>query len=72
MFSPVLGVDHHVLAAALDLAAPGLGAADSVHAATCAVHGIETFVTADAGFDGVGGLPRVDPLDRQALAGLLR
>lgn len=72
VFSPVLGVDQHVLAAALDLSAPDLGAADRVHVATCAAHGIGAIVTADAGFDGAGGLRRVDPLDRRAMAELLR
>jgi predicted nucleic acid-binding protein len=72
VFSPVLGIDQHVLAAAFDLRASNLGAADRVHVATCAASGIDTIVTADESFDGVDGLRRVDPLDRQALAGLWR
>jgi predicted nucleic acid-binding protein len=38
-----------------------------VHAATCLVHGIETIVTADAAFEGVRGLHRIDPGDARAI-----
>ncbi|HEX9122045.1 MAG TPA: PIN domain-containing protein [Actinomycetota bacterium] len=57
--------------AALALRAPRLGPADRLHAATCLTQGIEVIVSADAGFDGVRGLRRVDPLDAKALRRLL-
>ncbi len=58
------------IAFALD-APPTLGPADRLHAATCQAHGIDTIVTADADFDGVGGLHRVDPLDERAIDSLV-
>jgi hypothetical protein len=57
----------------LDL--PGLGASDRLHVGTCAEHGIDTIVSADADFDRVKGLRRIDPLDapgRAPIAGGLR
>lgn len=53
---------------ALDLYAtvPGLGAIDAVHAATALRHGVDAIVSADLAFDGVPGLPRIDPRAAEA------
>lgn len=72
VFTPLLAVTDEVLDRALSLEVEGLGANDRIHVATCIEHGIETIVSADDDFDGVKGLRRVDPLDRRALARLLR
>jgi predicted nucleic acid-binding protein len=72
LFTPLLPVTDAVVRDALDLDAPGpLGTNDRVHAATCAVHGIDTIVSADAAFGAVADLDRVDPLDAAALRPLL-
>lgn len=72
LFTPLLPVDDAVVALALDLREPRLGANDRVHAATCRLNDIGVVVTADADFDGSRHLRRVDPNDRDALAPLLR
>lgn len=72
VFTPLLSVTDEVVARALTLEADGLGANDRIHVATCLENGIETVVSADADFDLVEGLRRVDPLDRRGLARLLR
>jgi len=53
--------DETVLSRAVVLVAtcPGLGGRDAVHAATALVHGIDTIVSPDRGYDGVPGLRRV-------------
>ena len=71
LFTPLLAVTDAIVAAALRLRAPAIGANDRIHVATCAQNGIETIVTADAAFDTVRGLRRVDPLDGRALGRLL-
>jgi predicted nucleic acid-binding protein len=71
IFTPLLPVTDATVGRALDLDAPGLGANDRIHVATCLENGIDTIVTADAAFDGLHGIRRVDPLDRRALAALL-
>lgn len=71
LFTPLLTVTDEVVRRALALDAPRLGANDRIHAATALVNGIDTILSADAGFDGVPGLRRVDPLDDRARAGLL-
>ena len=71
MFTPLLAVTDEVIELALALDAPRIGANDRVHVATCRVHGIETIVTADRGFDSVEALRRVDPLDTDAVAALV-
>lgn len=71
IFTPLLAVGDEVFRVALDLRAPRLGPADLMHAATCLVHGIEVILTADAAFEGVRELRRVDPLDERALRRLL-
>jgi predicted nucleic acid-binding protein len=72
VFSPLLTVTEEVIRAALDLEAPALGANDRIHVATSVANGIETIVSADAGFDSLAPVRRVDPLDGDALAALLR
>lgn len=71
VFTPLLAVTDEVVARALALGAETLGANDRIHVATCLENGIGTIVSADADFDAVRGLRRVDPLDRRALARLL-
>lgn len=68
--APLLPVTEEILRQALRLDTPGLGANDRIHVATCRLHGIETIVSADAAFDKVPGLRRVDPLDNTALGAL--
>jgi predicted nucleic acid-binding protein len=72
IFTPLLPVTDEAFARALTIDAPGLGTNDRVHAGTCAVHEIDTIVTADRGFEAARGLRRVDPLDAAALRRLLR
>jgi predicted nucleic acid-binding protein len=50
---------------------PAPGANARIHLATCLADGIETIVSADASFDPVPEIRRVDPLDETALAKLL-
>lgn len=70
-FAPLLPVTDEVFRRALDLDVRGIGSNDRVHAATALAHGIGLIVSADAAFDGVPGLRRVDPLDARA-QGLLQ
>jgi len=49
---------------------PELPSRDALHAATALQRGMEVVVSADADFDMVLGLRRVDPLDRTAVATL--
>lgn len=72
LLTPLLPVTDEAFAQALALDAPQLGANDRLHVGTCMVHGIESIVTADRGFDGVRGIRRVDPLDGAARRRLLR
>lgn len=71
LFTPLLPVDDEIVAHALALDTPRLGANDRIHLATALGNGIATILSADADFDGVPGLRRIDPLDRSALARLL-
>ena len=71
-FTPLLVITDDTLARALELDAEGLGANDRIHVATCLENGIDTIVTADAGFEGVRGLRCIDPLDAQAVSRLLK
>jgi predicted nucleic acid-binding protein len=71
IFSPLLPVTEEALVRALAIDAPSLGANDKLHAGTCAAEGIGVVLTADAAFDGVPGLQRVDPFDPAALDLLL-
>jgi len=72
LFRPLLVVTDGVIERALALGVSGLGANDRIHAATAMHYGIQTILTADAGFEAVPGIRRVDPLDaaaRSRLAG---
>lgn len=71
ILTPLLTVTDEAFRLAQGLGSAGLGAMDRLHAGTCLAHGIDTVVTADAAFDDVPGLSRVDPLDAPALDRLL-
>jgi predicted nucleic acid-binding protein len=71
VFSPLLPVTDEAFLVALSLQGSGVGSNDRLHAGTCAAHGITTICTADAAFDTVPRLRRVDPLDQQAVRRLL-
>ncbi|MBA2643689.1 MAG: type II toxin-antitoxin system VapC family toxin [Actinobacteria bacterium] len=71
LFTPLLPITDETVERALSLDGGRLGANDRIHVATCALNGIDTIVSADADFDGIGGLRRVDPLDRRAVTRLL-
>jgi len=71
IFSPLLPVTDEAFQLALSLRGTNVGTNDRLHAGTCAANGIDAICTADAGFDTVAGLRRVDPLDQQAVARLL-
>lgn len=71
IFAPLLPVTDEAFRLALKHDARSLGTNDRLHAGTCAAHGIEEIVSADAGFDGVRGLRRIDPLDARARRRLL-
>jgi predicted nucleic acid-binding protein len=72
LFAPVLPVTDEIFGRALALVVPAhLDANDRVHAATCLVMDIPVLVSADAGFDEVRGIRRVDPLNEKALRRLL-
>ncbi len=72
VFTPLLPVTDEAFRFALSLKAPQLGPNDRLHVGTCTTHGIDTVVSADSGFDGVGGIRRVDPLDARARRQLLQ
>lgn len=72
LFTPLLPVTDETVELALSLDADPLGANDRIHAATCIQHGIDTIVTADAAFDQIRAIRRVDPLDRRAVTRLLK
>jgi len=65
-------LDADVMSGALDLldAHPRLWSRDAVHAATARVAGLSSIISADRDFDGVEGIVRVDPSDRDAIAAL--
>lgn len=71
LFTPLLPVTDEAFAKALVVEAPKLGTADRLHVGTCLVHGIDTVVTADRGFDTARDVRRVDPLDTDARRALL-
>jgi predicted nucleic acid-binding protein len=70
LFTPLLSVTDETVSLAFSLDGGALGANDRIHVATCVINGVDTIVTADAGFDGIRGLRRIDPLDRRALSDL--
>ncbi|MFI5266814.1 MAG: type II toxin-antitoxin system VapC family toxin [Chloroflexota bacterium] len=64
LFTPLLAVTDEAFHLAFGLLArSGLGANDRLHVGTCLVYGIRTIVSADAAFDGIPNISRVDPLD---------
>jgi len=71
ILTPLVPVDDTVFRLALSLLTRELGTNDRIHAATCLIAGIPVIVSADAGFDKVKGLRRVDPLSARAVAHLL-
>jgi len=71
IFTPLLSVTDDAFRLALAVRAPALGPADLVHAGTCLANEIDVVLSADAGFDAVRGLRRVDPLDARARRRLL-
>ena len=62
-------LDTETTLAALDLIDlhPDLSTRDAMHAATARTLGIRILLSADSDFDAIGGLERIDPLDRAAL-----
>ncbi len=72
LFTPLLSVTDEAFQLALSVGAGTLGANDRLHVGTCLAHGIDVIVSADAGFDPVRGIKRVDPLDARARRRLLR
>ncbi len=72
VFSPLLAVTDEVFRKALDIDGARLGSNDRIHVATCQEWGIRTIVSADAAFDAVRSIRRVDPLDAPAVERLLR
>lgn len=71
LFTPLLSVTDEILSRALALDADALGANDRIHVATCGANGIETIVSADAAFNSVGDVRRIDPSDAAAVERLL-
>lgn len=72
LFRPLLAVTDEIVAGALALPVHALGANDRIHAATCHRYDLRMIVTADADFDAVDDLDRLDPSDSDAVAQLLR
>lgn len=69
--APLLAVTDEIFARALALDANAVGTNDRLHAATCIEHGIDAILSADAGFDAIEEVRRVDPLDEEGVADLL-
>lgn len=70
VLAPLLPVTDETFAGALAIETDSIGANDRIHAASCRQHGIGVILSADRGFDDLGGLRRADPLDPTALATL--
>ena len=71
LFTPLLSVTDDAIRFALSLDSPRVGTNDRLHVGTCTAHGIEQLVSADAGFEDVPGIRRIDPLDRSAVRQLI-
>jgi predicted nucleic acid-binding protein len=71
LFTPLLPVTDQAFRLALTVEAPDLGTNDRLHVGTCIANEVEVIVSADAGFDGVRGVGRVDPLDARSRGRLL-
>ncbi|HUQ16242.1 MAG TPA: type II toxin-antitoxin system VapC family toxin [Candidatus Saccharimonadales bacterium] len=72
LFTPLLAVNDEIVARALQLEVPRIGANDRIHVATALLNGIDTIVSADAGLDDARSLRRVDPLDPAERGRLIR
>ena len=73
LFNPLLAVTDEAFRLAFALQArSSLGANDRLHVGTCLAHGIRIIVSADAAFDSVAAISRVDPLNDAARRQLLR
>lgn len=72
LFAPLLPVNDAIFRRAFSLDVQSIETNDRIHAATCLENDIGVIVTADAGFEGIRGLRRVDPLDVRAVKRLLR
>jgi predicted nucleic acid-binding protein len=70
LLAPALPVTDEIVGVALALPLHGIGANDRIHVATCLANDIDVIVSADAGFDRVKGIRRVDPLDERAISRL--
>lgn len=72
VFDPPLAITPAIFDRAMSLGSVDrLGANDRIHAATCLETGISIIVSADADFDDLPGLRRIDPLNRRAVRGLI-
>lgn len=71
ILTPLLPVTDAVFAKALSMQAPWLGTNDRLHVATSIENGISIICSADAAFDQVAGIRRVDPFDPKAVEQLL-
>lgn len=71
LFTPLLPVSDEIVARALELDLPRLGANDRIHVATSLANGIDTIVSADTDFDRVPALRRVDPLRQDETSQLI-
>lgn len=73
LFSPVLAIDHEVMARMPELARRYTShtARDLIHVATCVRYGIELIVSPDTDFDEVNEVRRVDPRDQERIRELV-
>jgi predicted nucleic acid-binding protein len=72
LFTPLLPVTDEAFRLALAVTeASVLGSNDRIHVGTCWAHGVASIVSADAGFDRVRDVRRIDPLDRGGLQELI-
>jgi predicted nucleic acid-binding protein len=71
LFSPLLPVTDQAFSLALAVEAAGLGTNDRLHVGTCLASDIGIILSADASFDKVKDLRRVDPLNAKAVQELV-
>jgi predicted nucleic acid-binding protein len=65
LFTPLLAVTDEAFRLAISVSeASALGTNDRIHVGTCWAHGVASILSADAGFDRVRDIRRIDPLDR--------
>ncbi len=72
LFPVLLSVTPSHLHAALAIESPKLGTADRLHAAVAVDAGCDVIITTDRAFDGLAELSRIDPLDSDAIAALVK